>query len=506
MRINFISNTLLNTQQKDSSTSFKKLDKFALIKQIPNLPCGCCGKKLLSADKYASVITPLSMPLEHMMQKGCLNFVRKLFPESWKVLKQFTYKYPEKSLDEIMESRSDYNALKISVANLIDDSSTMPNTKERLLQDRKISTTFFNIIEKGRSHMKDSKTVISIMAQLKPHLSGLNQEIYEVFENYSKIYPDKTLTEIVKTVYDFHKAKSIPFQEENLKLINEKFENIKKIAPEEDVRLITALENVKQEIMSLYTEYGNIEDKMQDIKRLYNKALKQNKGAYLFHKIMDEIRELPLYIENVDTFIVRAHEENYTDSKILNSIFRPLIASEVQIDENGPNKLGNKIVFCSQCSKSYKKDPTWYFIQQHQDIIKNLQKQIDFIINEIMEKRLKDNFRFYPLISANKIEKITQGKISLNLTNYCEYIIQESKQIIKELEKSIQKLTEERDEKIALLEKYPKLKAELLSEINYINSKKEKLKEKIQTELNLKAQALEYLKRRENKSQLHSHQ
>ena len=98
-----------NLKSQKKSPSFERLDKFASIKQIEGMTCACCGEKVLSANKFAEMITPLSKSLHITMRKGNLNFVRALFPESWNLLKQFTYKYPNKSLDVIMENKKLYH-------------------------------------------------------------------------------------------------------------------------------------------------------------------------------------------------------------------------------------------------------------------------------------------------------------------------------------------------------------------------------------------------------------
>ena len=483
--ISFLNN---KPQAQKKSPSFQKLDKFASIKQIEGLTCACCGDKVLSANKYAQIITPLSKSLHIAMRKGHLNFVRALFPESWNLLKHFTYKYPNQSLDVIMDNAYDYNSLKKSVVNTLDNPELKPQTKERFELDRKISTTFFNILSHGRSNMKESPIVFETISPLKPMLNGLSKEIYELLENYSKIYPDKTLSEIIEEVQEIHEPKSTQFREENLKIINDIFENIKNIAQKHEIEIEEELNKARDEIMGIYNNEEYISDRIHDIKRIYSKMLNKKHAAFLFHKIIKEIEKLPQTINNVDTFITDAYKYKYTDSRILTKIFQPFTSSEVKIislDNHGTNKLGNKIVMCNQCVKKLNNAPYSIFVKHHPEMIENMQKQMNTIVNEILAKNLDGNFRFYPLIISLRLREATNSAIKLDLVDYCNKILEDSKINIQNLEEKIKNFEKECKEKEALITDYPGLENDLRREMYRINEKIEKAKEQIQIELNL---------------------
>ena len=205
-----------NYNKQKEGPSFQKLDKFVSLKQIEGLTCACCGEKVLSANKYAQMITPLSKSLHISMQKGNLNFVRSLFPESWKILRDFTYKYPNKSLDEIVESSTEYTILKRSVANKLDNPDLEPQSPQRLELDRSITKAFFNILASGRSNMKESPIVMNTVMPFKSIING-NQ-----------------------------------FKENNLNLIYEKFDAIKRAAKDSGMEISEDLNKAQDEIIAIY--------------------------------------------------------------------------------------------------------------------------------------------------------------------------------------------------------------------------------------------------------------
>lgn len=477
--------------------SFKKLDSFATIKQIEGITCACCGEKVLSANKYAETITKISKSLHIVMRKGHLNFVKSLFPESWKLLINFTYKYPNKSLDEIMENSLEYTALKKTVVAKLDRPDLEHQTIERLKVDREITKTFFNILASGRSEMKESSIVMDTISSLKPLLNNEKKEVFELFENYSKIYPDKTLTEIVNEVYEVHAKRGKEFKENNLKLINEKFEAIKNIANNSNVNITEDLDIAQEKIMSMYYDSEDgIKYKSYDIRGMYNKILKKKRCNFLYHFIMKQIKELPPSLENVDTFIIKAHDYKYTDSRILLNIFRSIFSSEekiVSLDNNGANKIGNKIVMCNHCVKIRENSFFDVFTKKHPEFAGNAQKQMNIIMNEILAKNLDGNFRFYPLVIAHKFKELSKGSINLDLKNYCEEILKDSDLKLQEIYKNIERY------QISLLEikesiiKFPKLEADFIRETNRINSKLNKLQTQIETEKSLQSHINKYL-------------
>lgn len=490
---------LINNKPTTSkkSPSFQKLDQFTSIKQIEGITCACCGEKVLSANKYAQTITNLSKSLHIAMRKGNLNFVKALFPESWKLLIDFTYKYPNKSLDEIMENSVDYTLLKRTIVNKLDKPELAPQTPERLELDREISKTFFNILAKGRSNMKESAIVMDTVAHLKPLLKGKSKELFELFENYSKTYPDKTLSEIVNEVYEYHAEKGNQFRENNLKLINEKFNAIKKIADSSGANITDKLNDIQEEIMKMYNnDEDGIQYRIHEIKKMYNKILKKNKCGYLFHDIMRQIKDLPPTLENIDTFIKRARENNYTDAKILFSMFCSIYSSEekiVSLKTNGTNKIGNKIVMCNHCVKLRKNSIFNSFVQVHPEMIENTQKQMNIIMNEILAKNLDGNFRFYPLIIAHRLKETTNGTINLNIVSFCRQILEESNSKIQNLKAELEKYISNREEKRASIMQYPTLESDFMREISRINSKMEKIQKQIDTELSLQTHINNYL-------------
>ena len=69
MRINVISNAIYakqnNLQKNNKKPVFKASDNFLPIKQIPDMVCACCGKKVLSAEKFAKICARITKDLKY---------------------------------------------------------------------------------------------------------------------------------------------------------------------------------------------------------------------------------------------------------------------------------------------------------------------------------------------------------------------------------------------------------------------------------------------------------
>ena len=272
-----------NTDNKVQRPNFKKLDTFTEIKQIPDMICACCGRKVLSIDKYVASITPLSKPLEYVMQRGRLNYLKNLLPESWNLLKHFIIKYPKTSLDEIVAKKADFTALKITIADAMDDSSIPLNTPESTVLDTEISRTFFKILENGRSFMKEATLVLESLSPYKSILSGYEKEVFEILEEYAKKYPDKTLSQIIQETHDIHDTRAALFKEKISNSINERLENIKQIVKDYP-EIVKNFEDVEKEVIDIIYQDFSVTTRIFKIKKSIIKFSIKTKELVIFIK------------------------------------------------------------------------------------------------------------------------------------------------------------------------------------------------------------------------------
>ena len=497
MKINLMTHNY-NSSNNKKTPSFKNRDYFLRIKELPDNVCACCGRKVINADVFVKNISPLCKPLSYVLEQGKLNYTKKYYPEAWETLVLFSQQYPEMTLDKILDSKENYVRLKVDIASRIENPNIEENTKERQYLDRRSGGRFFDLLCRARSTMKKSSVVMPGLAEIKPYLDGLKKEVFEQLEEYSKIYPDKTISEIVKEVHKFHDEQGIKYKEEKYKEIEQIFINIQNIFEDKSPENVEIFDILKEETWKILREEKDPQRRKYKIKNLYIKNLTKNNYKELIPLILKETEKIPTSILNVDAFFSHAYHNKFDDEKVIRTIFNPFIASEEHIkavSDNGVDRIGNKIVMCKGCN-DLRKVPYNIFINYHPEMLENAQKQMDIITQKLLDGILDEDYRFYPFTIAQTYLTESEGLIKLDLTKYSNKMLKLSKNKLAELDKEIEVLSELRDVKVYEMIKHPEQKDKLNTELSDINQKMQVLKGKIWTERNLQNIINDYLKGR----------
>ena len=494
MKINLMINNYNSNNKK--IPSFRNRDYFLKIKGLPNNICACCGKKVLNADVFVKNISPLTKPLSFVMEKGKLNYLKKYYPEDWKTLLYFSREYPQKTLDKILDSKENYVRLKVNIANHLEDSSIEENTKKRIYLYRKIGGRFFDLLCRYRSSMESSYQVISGLVPIKPYLDGLKKEVFEQLEEYSKIYPDKTMSEIVKEVHELHDERVIKYRDQKYSEIEQIFQKIKNIFAEKTPENTEICDILKEETWKILKNERDPQGRKYKIQNVFIENLTKNQCENLIPTILKEIERIPISISNVDSFFSFAYHKNFDDEKIIRSIFNPYIASEEHIKsvaDNGVDRIGNKVILCKECN-DLRRVPYKTFLAYHPEMLINAQKQMNIITQNLLDGILDEDYRFYPFTITQTYSTESEGLINLDLTVYAKKMLKLSKDKLAELDKEIEVLSELRDVKVYEMIKHPEQKDKLNTELSDINQKMQVLKGKIWTERNLQNIINDYLK------------
>ncbi len=484
-------------QKKIYSPNFKNRDYFLKIKELPDMTCGCCGKKVLRSDIFVNSINSLSKPLSYILSRGKLDYVQKAFPEAWKTLLKFSSRYPDLTLDKIIENQENYVKLKVNIADELDIPSLEENSKDRINLDRYIGKRFFDLSSKSRCMMKDSSTVIEQLLPLKSYLHDAKKEAFELLEQYSKIYPQKTLREIIETVHPYHEKRNLEFKQNKITEINQQFSNIGNIIKEKAPKLSKVIKSLEEKSWNILKTEQDPSCRKYKIKELYKEKLKNFGYKNVIPEVLQEIEKIPVSLVNADTFFAYAYHKNFSDGEILEAIFNPIIASEehiVMVSDSGKDLIGNKTVLCKECN-GLRKEPYSTFVKYHPETAENYQKQIDTITKNLIDGSLSENYRFYPYTVTQALKKDSNEKIDLDLIFYSQEMLTQSEEKLKILEEEIEKLTNKRDYLIcSILKASPESKLTISEQINNANIEMQALRNKIWTERNLQTIINEYLK------------
>lgn len=403
--------------------------KYRELRSIPNVPCACCGKKVIIPEQLTKIFSMIVKPLSSIIKSGRMNGWENK-KTIWEVLQQFAQANPGQSLDKIIFDDNNSQKLYKAVSECMNGNIVL-----------KVQS----ILNSSRSQMRSSSVVMKKLAPLKSYLDETPLDVFEQLEIYSQKYPRKTLTEIINMdeIVQFHRMKDLLQRAETKEQIDFHFSNIQKIINKATPQSQEVFDKLKKEALEIFASDFDPQMRIIKIKELYQNFLKQNNCEKLINKINKEIDQIPLTYTTKDSFFVFAHNHNFDDNKIITSIFNPLISTFEHVvpkSENGANKMKNGLVMHQTCNLHRGTMPYEEFFQYHPEMKKNIQKQVNYIARRIREGKLIGEFRFWPMSIANTLYKYTHGIISLDLTSHCTKELEKTKQRIKNRHDSISKL------------------------------------------------------------------
>ncbi len=509
MKINSLNliNVNNNLQCKQKKLTFKAGDYFMPIKQIPGMVCACCGKKVLTADKLVKAETSISKPLSFVMEKGVFNYLKKNCPVVWVQLEEFVKKFPKLTLDEILdgEENENYVLLKQAVVRSLSKENLEPNTTERINLDRQIGQVFYDMLERGRSYMKSSAVVIKKLLPFKEYLYGAKKDAFEQLEIYSRKYPKKTLSEIIQidSIKSFHTMKTLLDNGANREKMNYHFENIINLVKKENPSAVGYFEDLKREVIQMFSEIQDQEIRIQKAQDMYKKALKSCNCTTLEPQVMEELQRLPINFKTMDSFFVHAASNKYSDGAIISTIFGPVLATEEHIktiSEGGIDKVENKAVLHRECNNIRGRTSYSEFLMYKPQMPKYVQQQMDMITSSLLKNKLPAYLKFYPIKVAQNWFECSNGIIDLDIIEYCKKGLKASEKYSKELNAKIDALYNKRSELSLELIKAKKLREPvdmIIAQLDEARQEILKLKDARSAEWNLQRRMKEYLEKKE---------
>lgn len=443
-------------QNNQTKPTFNGLNYFHQVKALPDMVCGCCGRKTLNTDKFVKAVIPLSKPLSVQKEKGVLNYLEWKYPKAWETIKSFTERFPECSLDEIIhdkngETNDSYVELKKAVVEDIEAQKEIHNFTTIIERDRFVNKTFYDLADHGRAYMLPSAEVIKQLLPLKQYLTGVKKEVFEQLEIYSRKFPEKTLSEIISIpqIRQFHSTKNILQRTETREKLDYHFENILLMVEQKNPEAVEAFQKLKEDVLDMFENENDPKRRIYLAEKMYKEALEQHNCESLEKKVFEELKQVPESFLTKDSFFNHAANKDYNDSQIITALFGYILASEEHVQsihDGGKDITGNKIIMCRECNSKRKSIPYREFIKYHTDMPKNIQKQLDVVAKNILKGNLSDKFIPYPINVAENIVRESEGAINPDVTDYCEKMILQSEEIVAKNTQDIAGLNAQRAE------------------------------------------------------------
>lgn len=386
--------------QKNNKPNFKAVEYYNTLKHLPDTPCACCGKKVVHPEALTKAWAKITKPLKLMIEQGKMN-AWKQTPEVWEKLKLYAQINPDMSLDAMLRDKGAFLEMKTLIVDIFKPKGLEDGTKECIKADAEVSNLFASMLNHSRRDLKKAGYVMEVLEPFKECLKGPRLDIFKQFQIYAQKYPNKTLSEIVQMdeIFKFHQAKSIlqlnAFREEREYHFNRIAKHLEGYNEEYFAK-------VKEFSLEQYEKERDLIARRENIKTLYRFALDQY-GAEeeTIEKVMAEIDEMPMEFQSADSFFVKAKLYDFSDMKIINSIFTKALGTYEHIipaSKEGKNSIYNGIMMCRSCNENRSDKPYDKYIRLHPEMKDNIRKQMKHITNALESGELEPIFEFYPVM------------------------------------------------------------------------------------------------------------
>lgn len=469
----------------NSSTSFKSAFHNArALQNIPGINCACCDREVITLDRFESKFTTITKPLKELMEKGLLDKWKDELPKLWNVLTHFTEKYPEDSFDTIVQRDEDeYTTVRKTFS--MDARESYPeqsyNQTERLAKK-----AYKALLYDTRENLGSASQIVGIFKEFKKYLSDSPLQAFEQLQIYAQKYPNLRLSEIVQLdeVYNLHKTQ----HELTLKKFWDKqdyhFNNVIALVRAEDPLAILYFQRAERTVKKIMYTDPDVSARRPRVKEYYENAIKFMKCENIKDAIMEELDQIPVSYPREDAFFVEAKENNWNDAVIIKNIFKPFCGTMDHFlarSKGGADSIYNNTVMCEECNHAKSNKDFNIHLKFHPDMPKYLQKQVDYVRNAIIDKKITaDSLVRWPVLFPENVNYSTGGVIHLEYGDYKDKAVELSEEKcqgsitrIEELRKANEALNEQKEE---LKEKIHQLYRTMRENLDEIETRKTWLK------------------------------
>ena len=490
-----ITNAVSYNVTKPSSVSFGRVQTVNLkeIKNLPDLICPRCGSQIIAPQYLIEAYRELARPLKYMIQKGYMDKSKNI-PALWDLLNEFAEKFPNDSLDKILEEKDNHDAFRSIVEEVVANGA---NIKNRIVYNSRRNG--FNSLENGirlsaRRELKPASVVFKRMEEFVPYLKdAAEKEPYkdqiqgvlntiEKLQKYAALYPDKTLSEILNLpeVRQEISTESNLRKENFNKIQKELFDEFKKViqnnADVSDYVLNGIIYNTK---LTLFNGSKDAGVRLYNTLKLCKKITEQCGCTEIYDKLADIIMRVPepSYSKYVD---FAAGSEEVNDGSILDSLFKPYTGGSNFIKGSGDsreNKLAMHIGCVSKRAGMPLKEYVQIYPKMPEYICEQVRQSADYIYRDFMTPQ----FYIYPYQVSKHLKETTDGIVSPDVAGYCKKVLDRA--LVREqfYMEQISEISELRNTKIAKLIKASneQEKQAVRAEVDEINANIQSAKEKL---------------------------
>ena len=366
-----IANPVLSRQPACDTVSFKSaaLPRLFIndLREIPDLTCGCCGKKMLQNDAVNKFLNekiyyPASIALKRKKNEKIFKESKasKEMKHAYSYLRDYSAKHPKLTMNDILTKRA------------------VKEARRKLSPEG--SEAFDEIREMTKLIAHNSKYIIDEITKLNPDFRKVEKRAFKELQWLAKKYPNETFHTILnKPEIHNHYLKNL--EAKQMDILNKIEFASESLEPDVKPLVLDAIKNAKEIFKN---EEPSIRHKRSRVIAEFQSAFEKSNNHASVKKIADIADSLPSSVTDVDAFMIKGSQ------KSTNTIVETLLGRQRntfehvkphhRIGDNGPSTIYNYIGLCGKCNLERQRMSYEIFTKIHPEMVENEQLQMDKII------------------------------------------------------------------------------------------------------------------------------
>ena len=337
------------------------------LREIPDLVCGCCGKRMLQNDAVnrfmnEKIYYPAGIALKRIKTEKIFNESKasKEMKHAYSYLKEYCAKHPKLTMNDILTKRA------------------VKEARRKLSPEG--SEAFDEIRELTKLIAHKSKYVIDEIVKLNPDFRKVEKKVFKELQWLAKKYPNETFHTILNRP-EIHGFYLKNLEAKQMDILNKIEFASETLEPEVKPLVEEAVRNARKIFKE---EEPSIRHKRSRVIAEFQNALEKSNNHASVQKITEMADSLPSSVTDADAFMIKGSQ------KSSNTIIETLLGRQRntfehvkphhRIGDNGPSNIYNYIGLCGKCNLERQRIGYDIFTKTHPEMIKNEQLQMDKII------------------------------------------------------------------------------------------------------------------------------
>lgn len=377
---------------------------FKDIRDIPHMPCGCCGRDMFTSDEVRTLIKGFQAGSKRALENDAMAEYRGY--EAFSFIESLSAVDPKATISDLISIPINADRIK----------SFSPQTQLNVNAIAQISD---GITVKAPRVMKK-------LEKYRDFFSPEDEEILKVMDFYALKYPKKTFSEIfnLPEVAEHHqKIYELNKQEAKTRRV-EVFQRLKefgkKLSPADQKALQQANKTAKS---ILKTPYYQAHIKRELLNDLYEDFVKNSEGNFRKKTVFKMVDDFIVTGMTPDEFIVNHVNTAGTDKDIVSHFVKRLQATYEHLkarSKEGTDNQENIIILCGKCNSERADLAYPFFLRFHPEMSDNLQKQLNKIMTLIKHRKLI-GYNDYPMKMKQNVLGESDALIRPKIGDYLKF-------------------------------------------------------------------------------------